>query len=317
MKLRLFFPLVAFTAAGCATAPAPKISAEEAFGVAQRTPALPVVKVQPKPTPEEAAALAQSSTDLVAALTRFAATARNERAHAVQGERMGPVQVENWRALNAAVDAFLKRPVGNTSSFDVIRARATAEAELEMDARAYGDMPSDLAEDVLDRVNQLALRMAEVRRAGVVTAKRHTAFAWPVEPVVVTSLFGRRLHPIARIYKQHSGIDLAAEEGQLVSSAADGVVAHAGMNGAHGIQVEVDHGGGLVTRYSHLSQSLVEPGLRVKKGDPLGLAGATGMATGVHLHFEVWRDGKPCDPLEELGRPTQDAPPLALLGSGR
>lgn len=302
--------LAAFALAGCATARPEKVSAEEAFGVVH---AQPKKAPTPKQKPVPGKAVAESSAELIAELTRFAALARSERQHVVQGSPMGAEQVSNWRKLNAALDVFLARGPENTSSYDIIRARVTAEAELEMDARRYGDMPEQLAEDVLLRVNRLALRMAEVRRLGVTTAKRKTAFAWPVDPVVVTSLFGRRMHPIARIWKQHFGIDLAAEEGQLVSAAGDGVVLHAGPNGAHGIQVEVQHAGNVVTRYSHLSQVLVEPGLMVKKGDPLGLAGSTGMATGAHLHFEVLKDGKPCDPLEELGRPAPEGTPVAAV----
>jgi len=164
-------------------------------------------------------------------------------------------------------------------------------------------------------VTGLAMRMSQARHLGVNTRRGLAAFAWPVEPVVVTSLFGRRLHPLTRIPGRHFGLDLAADEGQLVSAAAAGVVLFAGWSGAYGREIELLHPGGEVTRYGHLSQLLVEPGLRVGRGDPLGLVGNTGVSTGPHLHFEVVRDGKPCDPLVELGRPPQTAPAWSRNGA--
>lgn len=302
-------PLLSLAALfGCATtAPEKKLSATEAFGVARPAPKADPKKKQSGPP------VAELDADLNTALMRFAAAARAERGSVPPGSKMPAGAVKNWLMLNVAVDQFLARPAAKTSSYDVVRARITAEAELELDARAYGDIPVDLAENVIDRVNKLATRMAEVRRLHVLTHKKKTMFIWPVEPAVVTSLFGRRLHPVAGTWKQHFGIDLAADDGQLVSAAAEGIVLKAGYNGAHGIQVEVQHKNGVVTRYSHLSQTLVEPGLPLKRGDPIGLAGSTGVTTGAHLHFEIWRLGHAQDPLEELGRPVADNESVAAL----
>jgi murein DD-endopeptidase MepM/ murein hydrolase activator NlpD len=309
-RLALLFSCAVSTA--CATAPEAKLDAREAFGAAKpgASARKPAAQKQVDPKHSDGA---QMSDELSVALTRFATSARLERSRVQKGDAMPSGAVSNWLRFNSAVDDFLSRPVAKTSSFDIVRARVTAEAELELDARAYGNVPAQLAENVLDRVNMLATRMAAVRRMHVVTARKKTMFIWPVEPTVVTSLFGRRLHPVAGTWKQHFGIDLAADEGQLVSAAAEGVVLRAGFNGAHGLQVEVQHNNGVVTRYSHLSQSLVEPGLTVKRGDVLGLAGNTGVTTGAHLHFEIWRQGNPCDPLEELGRPMAETDSMAAL----
>lgn len=295
---------------GCASAPAARVSATEAFGVAQTTKRARAAAAVKK-TPQRDGA--EMSAELDSALVRFAHAARLERARLEPGAAMPAGAVKNWLMLNGAIDSLLQRSASRTSSFDVIRARITAEAELELEARAYGDIPPELAEGVLKRIGLLATRMAEVRRLHVETQRKRTMFSWPVDPPVVTSLFGRRLHPIAGTWKQHFGIDLAADEGQLVSAAAEGVVLKAGMNGAHGLQVELQHSGGVVTRYSHLSEALVEPGLVLKKGDPIGLAGSTGATTGAHLHFEIWRLGEPLDPLEELGRPLPETDSVASL----
>ncbi|MGZ3461770.1 MAG: M23 family metallopeptidase, partial [Archangium sp.] len=247
---------------------------------------------------------APESPELRASLAAFATLARAARAQVKQGSVMPSAQADNWRRMNATLDTFLRLPVRKTSSLDVVRARVTLEAELEQDARAYGDIPGDLADAVLSRVDLLAARMAELRRLQLQPSKKALRFIWPVDPVVITSVFGSRMHPILGEEREHQGLDLAAKAGQLVTAAAGGVVVRAGWNGGHGNQVVLQHDGNVTTRYSHLSRILVEPGEVLEQGDVVGAAGMTGLATGVHLHFEIWRDGEPCDPLDELG-PTE------------
>lgn len=248
--------------------------------------------------------LAPDSLELRAALASFATQARATRARVKQGSPMPGEQVRNWREMNTTVDAFLRLSARKTSSLDVVRARVTLEAELEEDARAYGDIPADLADAVLARMDLLAVRMAELRLLQLKPSKKRIPFAWPVDPVLITSVFGSRVHPVTGRQREHLGLDLAAKHGQLVSASARGVVVRAGWNGAHGNQVVIQHDGDVTTRYSHLSRVLVTPGEVLEEGDVVGAAGKTGLATGVHLHFELWRDGEPCDPLDELG-PTE------------
>lgn len=243
----------------------------------------------------------EESLELRSALLSFATRARAVRGTVRTGSAMPPAQMDNWEAMNAAVDEFLRRTARETSSRDVVRARVTLEAELEQDARVYGDMPAELSDAVLVRVYRLTRRMVEVRQVAAQVKPVKLRFAWPVDPVVVTSTFGSRLHPITGRERDHLGVDLSAKRGQLVNAAAKGVVLSAGWNGNHGLQVVVQHEGDVTTRYSHLSRVLVEPGEVLDQGDVVGLAGKTGMATGVHLHFELWRGSEPADPLEELG----------------
>lgn len=253
---------------------------------------------------------ALSSFELQAALIGFSTRARTLRGHAHVGEAMSTDELENWNHLLDAIDSFLVRQAQETSSYDVIRTRVTTEAELELDGRTYGAVPNELPDQVLERVGRLAMRMAELRQLQVQPKDEAPRFAWPIESYVVTSLFGRRFHPILKEYRQHLGIDLAAESGQLVTAAAKGTVVRAGWSGGHGCHVEIQHAGNVLTGYSHLVQTLVEPGTVVAQGDPIGLAGSTGQSTGVHLHFELWREGKPCDPLEWLSRPPVRMAPL-------
>ncbi len=116
---------------------------------------------------------------------------------------------------------------------------------------------------------------------------------------VVTSPYGMRYHPILHYVKLHTGIDFAADDGEA-HAADDGVVLLTEYNTAYGNMTVIDHGtiGGLhvTTMYAHQAQIAVQPGQRVSKGQFIGVIGATGYATGPHLHFEVRIDGEPTDP---------------------
>ena len=116
---------------------------------------------------------------------------------------------------------------------------------------------------------------------------------WPVDGPV-TSAFGA---PRAHGGRAHTGIDIAAPAGTAVRAARGGRVAFAGRKGSYGRLVVVDHGRGFASWYAHLSRVLVHPGQHVAAGAVLGRVGATGNATGPHLHFEIRRRGRPLDPL--------------------
>ena len=113
-----------------------------------------------------------------------------------------------------------------------------------------------------------------------------------------TSAFGMRFHPIKHVWKLHSGVDLASlpTPGPVVAATA-GTVTVAGKRGGYGNTVDIDHGGGITTRYAHLAR--IDPGIAtgtpVDIGQVLGAEGSTGTSTGNHLHFEVIKDGTPVD----------------------
>lgn len=95
-------------------------------------------------------------------------------------------------------------------------------------------------------------------------------------------------------------------------ASASGIVRFAGRAGGYGNMIEIDHGGGLETRYAHLSALLVRPGTPVSAGETIALMGSTGLSTGSHLHFEVRRDGRAANPLGYLGGGAAYASPRAL-----
>lgn len=118
----------------------------------------------------------------------------------------------------------------------------------------------------------------------------------------LSSGFGLRWHPVRASLRRHAGIDLAAATGTPVRAARTGVVRHAGWSGDYGLMIEIDHGLWWRSRYAHLSALAVVAGQRVTQGTVIGAVGATGMATGAHLHFELRYAGAPLDPLPFMTR---------------
>jgi len=121
----------------------------------------------------------------------------------------------------------------------------------------------------------------------------------PVEFSRVSSGFGARVHPIFNNWRAHTGVDFAAPKGTRVLAVADGHVVSAGTRGGYGNAIEIRHGGGVATLYAHLSGFApgVRAGARVRQGEPIGYVGATGWATGPHLHYEFKMAGVHQDPM--------------------
>ncbi|MGD1067621.1 MAG: M23 family metallopeptidase, partial [Vulcanimicrobiaceae bacterium] len=122
---------------------------------------------------------------------------------------------------------------------------------------------------------------------------------WPVSGPI-TSPFGYRMHPVYHRMILHAGIDIGVPTGTTVAAAAEGRVIVAGYEGDCGNMVAIDHHGGLSTMYCHMSQIFVSVGQDVQRGQAIGAAGATGDATGPHVHFQVMQDGHPVDPMSFL-----------------
>jgi murein DD-endopeptidase MepM/ murein hydrolase activator NlpD len=122
----------------------------------------------------------------------------------------------------------------------------------------------------------------------------------PVSARGMTSGFGLRQHPVLGILRVHSGVDLAASWGSPIVATSDGVVNTADWAGGYGLLVALDHGGGLQTRYGHMSRLAVTPGQQVRKGEVIGYVGSTGMSTGPHLHYEIRVNGRAVNPAGHL-----------------
>jgi murein DD-endopeptidase MepM/ murein hydrolase activator NlpD len=180
-----------------------------------------------------------------------------------------------------------------------IRSPAGAGFEAAL-ARALGENPAATAETA----------PAEAAPAGapeVQTFPAPTGSGTLTLPVAgpVTSPFGPRTSPTTGAKEFHEGIDIGAAQGTPIRAAASGTVTFAGQMSGYGNIVIVQHAGGLQTRYAHQSAMSVTAGQTVAAGEVIGAVGATGEATGPHLHFEVRVNGVAVDPAPYLSSPVE------------
>lgn len=131
----------------------------------------------------------------------------------------------------------------------------------------------------------------------------------PVTGARISSGFGVRVHPVHGSRRMHNGVDFAAPTGTPVNASASGTVTFAGRHGGYGIMVEIAHGGGMTTRYAHLSAlgNGIRKGSKVDTSTLIGKVGSTGLSTGPHLHYEVRFGGKPADPMSDSRLANPDA----------
>ena len=128
-----------------------------------------------------------------------------------------------------------------------------------------------------------------------------TPVGWPVDGTISSS-YGYRDHPVYEEKKFHTGVDLSVPPGSGVKATADGIVSFAGWTETSGIVVVVEHGYGFSTAYAHNRKALVRVGQRVARGDVIAWSGSTGVSTGPHVHYEIWRNGRHTDPAGFLAR---------------
>jgi murein DD-endopeptidase MepM/ murein hydrolase activator NlpD len=123
-----------------------------------------------------------------------------------------------------------------------------------------------------------------------------TPAGWPAQGGWVSSGFGLRTDPFNGRQAYHEGVDIASRLGSPVKAMGDGVVTHAGEKAGYGLLVELTHESGLITRYAHLTATLVKVGDKVTRDAEIATVGTSGRSTGPHLHFEVVKDGRPVNP---------------------
>lgn len=225
---------------------------------------------------------------------------------------------ENTEAVVAEYEAYKADIVSKQDELRVEQDKL--QAELDEATQLITDITANLADNaaVLEEF-ELAEREAETNVANMVIAlekQRQAAaaasgggysngstvvgtgqFSWPVPSCTyLTSRFGLRVHPITGVTKSHTGIDIGAESGATIVAADGGTVVLAGVNSGYGNCVMIDHGNGYKTLYAHMSSIAVSNGQAVSKGDIVGYVGSTGLSTGPHCHYEVWKDGSRIDP---------------------
>ena len=114
----------------------------------------------------------------------------------------------------------------------------------------------------------------------------------------LSSKFGARRDPFTKRWADHKGIDMAGWHKTPIMSGGSGVVVKAEKNGSFGLYVEIDHGNGFISKYGHLSKIKVQKGDKVSDNQIIGLMGSTGRSVSTHLHYEIWFNDKPIDPLK-------------------
>ena len=197
---------------------------------------------------------------------------------------------EYLKALDAQVD--MERDMRSSDEFDIILAyRRAATGERQAGKLLYAGV------DRSGKPRTQLMRWGKDDRfyeASGVGEQRRGLLA-PV-PGAVTSGFGMRRHPILGYRRMHAGIDFKARYGTPIVAVSDGRVSSAGRSGGCGIAVRLEHGSGLTTRYCHMSAMAVRPGQQVRRGQVIGYVGSSGLSTGPHLHYEMYRGGRVINP---------------------
>lgn len=208
------------------------------------------------------------------------------------------------------IDAKKVELEAQRASVEVTKSKIESrKKDLNKATREKEDLISRLKDDrkalevEVDKLNDFAKEI----EAKIVKLQRNTnpysggKMGWPAPGYTrITSEFGYRIHPILKVKKLHTGLDVGVPTGGNIVAASDGMVIYSGSLGGYGNTIMIDHGGGIVTLYAHNSSLAVKEGANVKRGQLIARAGSTGMSTGPHLHFEVRKNGVYQDPLTWL-----------------
>lgn len=222
----------------------------------------------------------------------------------IQG-RVGSSLYRSARAAGVparAVEAYLRAlstqlnvgAIGADDMFDIVLEHRRAETgETETGRLLYAGLQRSSGRDVRLMQWTLGGESQWFEASGV---GRQTAGLQQPVPGSLTSGFGYRMHPVLGYRRFHAGLDFGASYGTPIVAATDGQVVHAGWGGGYGKVVQIRHGGGLATRYGHMSRIAVSAGQTVRQGQVIGYVGSTGLSTGPHLHYEMFRNGQVIDP---------------------
>jgi murein DD-endopeptidase MepM/ murein hydrolase activator NlpD len=212
---------------------------------------------------------------------------KNEVANRKQAADAIVVQVTNLEHRQIAEQSQLQN------------ARQQKDAKVKALEAEAGDLQEAIAQfeqDESQLTSQIDSFMRQLNASGVKLPPLVGGFMRPV-PGRITSTFGYRYHPILHITRLHAGVDFHAPTGTPVHAAAAGIVVRAQYMRGYGNTITIAHAGDLQTVYGHLSRIMVRTGQRVTKGEIIAASGATGLATGPHLHFEIRVHGVPVNPL--------------------
>ncbi len=223
-------------------------------------------------------------------------------------------QTINLAEKITAISKDLDRVQGFDSKLRLMMNMEKDPAEVSADAgdftRTYlplhrQELAARKMQDYLDRLSE-SVKLEEVRQQDILRALRENRnilssmpSIWPVTGFVSSS-FGTRVSPFGGGTKFHKGLDISNRIGTPIIAPAEGTVIRSSPDGAYGNSVELNHGGGIVTKYAHMQRAVVREGEWVKRGQVLGYIGMTGRTTGPHLHYEVRLNGVPVNPMRYI-----------------
>lgn len=216
---------------------------------------------------------------------------------------VGPSLYRSARAAGApasAVQAYLKA-LGQQIDIGSLRASDTFDIIVQHRRAATGERQAGaLLYAGVDRDEKPSVQLMRWGRDGQFyeasgVGEQRSGLVAPV-PGRVSSGFGMRRHPILKYKRMHAGLDFKASYGTPIVAVTEGRVSGAGRMGGCGNAVRLNHASGLQTRYCHMSRIAVSSGQSVRRGQVIGYVGSTGLSTGAHLHYEMYRGGRAVDP---------------------
>ena len=205
------------------------------------------------------------------------------------------------RVSRQASQNYWQHTASRTPSAPVYQAVPSQRVEIHLpEHRAQVDIPSQQQQyyaNLEDFVQQHILNS----KKSAPSAKSGGGFILPVKYTRISSPFGKRIHPIHKVEKMHTGVDYAAPEGTPIKAARAGTVVFSGWKNGYGNTVVIQHDNKFSTLYGHNRSNSVRVGQKVRAGELIAHVGTTGHTTGPHLHFEVLENGRPINPQHKVG----------------
>lgn len=201
-----------------------------------------------------------------------------------------------YAAIAAAEDEAMQELLKAMQEYAEEQARQAQQYVPSYSGTATGGTASNGAAS--SGTTESASASSETGSSGSASGAYTGSFIWPVDSTYITSRYGERTAPTAGASTNHKALDIGAKSGEPIYAAADGQVTSATYNNGLGYYVSIEHDGSTATRYSHMTNYIVQPGEYVKQGQIIGYVGESGIATGAHLDYAVIKDGEQVDPMQ-------------------
>lgn len=203
--------------------------------------------------------------------------AEEKQAKAELTERQGELKTQISKAQN-----LVAQMVKQSAEYEASLAKLAAEEDA-----------------ISDKIDKMVAELERQMQESGTKIISESGFQWPLNGYrTVTSSFGMRLHPLAGVWRLHTGIDISAPRGTPIHATKSGRVIISAYGSSYGNYVSISHGGGDSSLYAHMSSRAVSAGQDVKQGQVIGYVGSTGSSTGNHLHFEIKINGSRINPLK-------------------